>query len=70
VFVGFIALILMSHLHKVMLDQDLYKKMTMKKLLLLLSKLRVQHINDQRILFPLTKEHKAIYKAFAVKEPV
>jgi hypothetical protein len=70
VFVGFIALILMSHLHKVMLDQDLYKKMTMKKLLLLLSKLRVQYINDQRILFPLTKEHKAIYKAFAVKEPV
>lgn len=70
VFIGFIALILMSHMHKVMLDQRLYKKMTMKKLLLLLSKLRVQHINDQRILFPLTKEQKAIYKAFSVKEPV
>jgi len=70
VFIGFIALILMSHLHKVMLDKDLYKNMTMKKLLLILSKLRVQHINGQRILFPLTKEQKAIYKAFAVKEPV
>lgn len=70
VFIGFIALILMSHLHKVMLDQDLYKKVTMKKLLLILSKLRVQLINGQRILFPLTKEQKAIYKAFAVKEPV
>lgn len=70
VFIGFIALILMSHLHKVMLDKGLYKNMTMKKLLLILSKLRVQHINGQRILFPLTKEQKAIYKAFAVKEPL
>jgi len=33
-------------------------------------KLRVQHIHDQRILFPLTKEQKTIYKAFAVKDPV
>nr|WP_080752165.1 IS1634 family transposase [Bradyrhizobium japonicum] len=70
VFIGFIALILMSHLHKVMLDKGLYRNMTMKKLLLTLSKLRVQHINSQRILFPLTKEQKAIYTAFAVQEPV
>ncbi|WP_042315273.1 hypothetical protein [Desulfofarcimen acetoxidans] len=69
VFIGFIALILMCHLHKVMLNKDLYKNMTMKKLLLILSKLRVQHINGQCILFLLTKQ-KAIYKAFAVKEPV
>lgn len=70
VFIGFLALILLSHLHKVMLDKELYKSMTMKKLLLILSKLRVQHINGQRILFPLTKEQKTIYKAFAVKDPV
>ncbi len=70
VFIGFIVLIFLSHLHKVMLDKGLYKAMTMKKLLLILSKLRVQHINGQRILFPLTKEQKAIYKAFAIKEPV
>ena len=70
VFIGFVALILMSHLHKVMLDQDLYQRMTMKQLLLTLSKLRVQHIHGQRILFPLTKEQKAIYKAFGVKDPV
>lgn len=30
----------------------------------------IQDINGQRILFPLTKEQKAIYKAFAVSEPV
>lgn len=69
VFIGFVALILMFHLHKVMLDKDLYKSMTMKKLLLTLSKLRVQHIHGQRILFSLTKQ-KAIYKAFAVNEPM
>lgn len=45
VFIGFIALILLSHIHKVMMDKDLYKRMTMKKLLLHLSKLREQHIN-------------------------
>ena len=61
VFIGFIALILMSHLHK---------RMTMKKMILILTKLRVQHIQDQRILFPLTKEQKVIYKAFDIKEPV
>lgn len=61
VFIGFIALILMSHL---------YKRMTMKKMLLILTKLRVQHIQGQRILFPLTKEQKVIYKAFDIKEPV
>ena len=70
VFIGFIALILLSHLHNVMLDQNLYKQMTLKKLLLTLAKLRVQHIHGHRILFPSTKEQKAIYKAFGVKEPM
>lgn len=70
VFIGFVALILMSHLHKVMLDKGLYKHMTMKKLLLVLSKLRVQHVSGQRILYPLTKEQKVIYKAFDVMQPV
>lgn len=70
VFIGFIALILMSHIHRIMLDKGLYKQMTMKKLLLTLSKLRIQEINGERILFPLTKEQKLIYKAFDVNEPV
>jgi len=69
-FVGFLALILLSQIHKVMHDQGLYKKMTMKKLLMTLSKLRVQEINGTRILFPLTREQKGIYKAFGVDEPV
>jgi transposase len=69
-FVGFLALILLSQIHKVMQDQGLYKIMTMQKLLMTLSKLRVQEINGTRILFPLTLEQKSIYKAFSVDEPV
>jgi hypothetical protein len=69
VFIGFISLILLSHIHKVMLEKDLYMKMTMKKLLMTISKLRIQEINSTRILFPLTKEQKSIYKAFGVAEP-
>lgn len=53
-----------------MLDQALYKKMTLKKLLMTLAKLRVQTINGTRILFPLTKEQKNIFKAFGVDEPI
>ena len=70
VFVGFLSLILMSQIHKVMLDHKLYKKMTMKKLLMTLAKLRVQVINGTRILFPLTKEQREIYKSFNVPEPM
>jgi transposase len=69
-FIGFIALILMSYLHTVMSDKALYKKMTIKKMIMTLSKLKTQNINGSRILFPLTKEQKIIYKAFSVIEPV
>ena len=69
-FVSFISLILLSQIHRTMLEQDLYRKMTMKQMLLTLAKLRLQEINDVRILFPLTKEQRKIFKAFDVKEPV
>lgn len=69
-FVGFLALILLSQIHNVMLDQNLYRTMTMKKLLMTISKLRVQYINGVRILFPLTKQQKLIFKAFGVDLPM
>ena len=70
VFVGFIALILTSHIHRVMLENDLYKSMTMKELMNNMKKLRTQVINGKRILFPLTKKQKKIYELFKVKHPV
>lgn len=70
IFVGFISLILAACIHKVMLEKNLYQKMTMKKLLITLAKLRIQVVNGTRILFPLTKSQSEIYKAFNIKEPV
>jgi transposase len=70
VFVGFISLILLSSIHGVMMDKGLYGKMTMKKLILTLSKLRLQIVKGARIMFPVTKEQRQIYEAFGFQEPV
>ncbi|TYT74719.1 IS1634 family transposase, partial [Desulfobotulus mexicanus] len=68
-FVGFLALILLSKIHYTMLQEKLYCKMTMKELLLTLSKLRRQEIKGTKILFPLSRLQMTIFKAFGVKEP-
>ena len=70
VFVGFVSLILLSAIHNTMVDKKLYKKMTMKKLILTLSKLRLQIVKGVRILFPVTKEQRGIYEAFNVLQPM
>ena len=66
IFIGFIALIFTAHIHKIMLDRDLYRTMTMKKLIKALESLRVQYIKGNRILFPLTKTQKTIFDAFGI----
>jgi len=48
----------------------MYKKMTLKQLLHMLSRHRIQQINGTRIIYPATKEQRNIYKAFNVEEPV
>ena len=68
-FVGFIALIIMSEINRVMLNEGLYRNMTMRQLFLNLAKLRVQYVNGTRILFPVTKTQREIYKAFDVELP-
>ena len=68
-FVGFIASVIMSNINKVMADMDLYKKYTMKELLRILAKLRIQEINGQSIISPLTKEQRILYQAFDVTIP-
>jgi transposase len=70
VFVGFISLILLSAIHNVMTDKKLYSTMTMKKLILTLSKLRVQVVKGVRILFPVTKKQRDIYEAFDAQIPM
>lgn len=68
-FVGFLASILMAEINKTMARYDLYKNYTMKEMLNLLAKLRVQDINGRRILYPVSKEQRIIYEAFEVELP-
>jgi transposase len=69
IFLGFIALILIAHLHNVMLSADLYKTYTMKELIRHLEKLKIQYISDNKILYPLTSIQKRIFKAFDIDIP-
>ncbi|HCB30298.1 MAG TPA: IS1634 family transposase [Acinetobacter lwoffii] len=68
-FVGFIASVMMSSINKVMTEKALHQKYTMKELLQVLAKQRIQEINDQRIISPLTKEQRNIYEAFEITMP-
>jgi hypothetical protein len=70
VFVGFIALIMISHIHNVMLKKDLYKNMTKLELIRHMEKIRVQYIKSDRILFPVSKIKKTILDAFGGKYPL
>ena len=69
-FIGFLGLIIMSGIHKVMLEKELYDKMTMKKMIKTLEKLKIQYINDDRILYPVTKAQKEIFEAFNLEQPL
>ncbi|NOQ21818.1 MAG: hypothetical protein GQ565_04095 [Candidatus Aegiribacteria sp.] len=54
---------------KDVVEKGLYKTMTMKDLIKTMEKLRTQVIDGRRILFPLTKRQKEIFKAFDVQPP-
>ncbi|GHV42631.1 hypothetical protein FACS1894187_25000 [Synergistales bacterium] len=60
----------MSHLHNVMLSNELYKSFTMSELIQELAKLKVQYISGNRILYPLTATQQSILRAFDVDIPV
>jgi len=67
IFIGFIALILTAHIHKVMTDKNLYRALTMKKLFKSLESLKVQYIKGNCIMFPVSKMQKTIFDAFGLK---
>jgi transposase len=70
VFIDFIALIILSHIHNGMLEKGLYKTMTKLELIRHMEKLRVQYIKGDRILFPIAKIQKTILDAFGIKYPL
>lgn len=69
-FVSFISLILLSYIHNVMVEKNMYRDFTLKELIHHLEKLRVQYISGERILYPLTKIQKRIFEDFNMKLPV
>jgi len=70
IFIGFVALIIMAHIHKIMASNDMYEYTTLAKMLKTLERLRVQYVNGDRILFPLTAEQKDIFKKFGISAPL
>ena len=67
IFVGFIALIITAHIHKVMSENRMYTTWTMKKMIKTLERLKVHYIKNDRIVSPLTKEQREIFEAFKIK---
>ena len=68
-FVAFLSLTLISYIHKIMKEKDLYRKMTMEKLFMIMSKLKKTAINGQHILRPITKEQNDLFSAFSISRP-
>jgi len=66
IFIGFVALIMLSEIHNVMLEHNFYRKWTMKQFLRVIGKRRVQKIGDIRVESPLTKEQREICSAFGL----
>lgn len=65
-FIGFVASVIMSSINRVMATKNLYRKYTMKEMLRTLAKLRIQEINNQCILAPVTKEQRIIFESFNI----
>jgi hypothetical protein len=53
-----------------MKEKGLYRKMTMEKMFITLSKLKKVTVNGQDILRPLTKEQRDIFIAFGFPRPL
>jgi transposase len=69
-FVAFIALIISSHIHKVMREKQLYKHMSFDKLLNILAKLKVAYVKGKMVLRPLTMDQKLIFDCFGIEHPL
>ena len=69
-FLSFIAMLLISTLHQRMKQAGLYRQYTMHELLLKVRKLHIAWLNGKRIMQPLTKEQKQIFKELGFHEPV
>lgn len=68
-FIIFISQIVYCYIYKIMSENNKFKKMTIKKLLKQLQKLRSYIVLDQKHLMPLTKSQKLIFDWFNFDYP-
>ena len=69
-FIGFVSLALLQGIHKIMSKKNLYAKMTMKKLMLSLSELKLLTVENKPVLLEMTREQRDIFRAFGIREPL
>ncbi len=68
-FCSFIALILECAFDRVLDENDLHKKYTIKKLILELSHIKYGEVLGKKVIAPLSKEQRNIFKVFEMKAP-
>jgi transposase len=70
VFISFLSLLLLSHIHKVMTTNQIYKNLTLKQLLKKLSVIKAQVYQNKIIISPLSKTQRTIFQNFNCPLPV
>jgi transposase len=71
IFIAFIALILLSEIHKTMSDKEFYERgFTITHVLRTLAKLKMHTINGVKIISPTTKEQQLFFDAFGIAQPL
>jgi transposase len=68
-FIIFISLIFLSYVHRVMIENDLYKNYTMKELFKIMEKHKTVQLKGVCQLLPATATQKRIYSAFGLSTP-
>jgi transposase len=68
-FISFIAHIILCHINKVMQDNDLYSRYTLKELLKKLNTIVMKTIKNNTFLNELTSAQKEIFKIFDISAP-
>jgi transposase len=69
IFISFLSLVLISFIHKTMMDNELYSKYTLKEVIDILESLHVIKIKNNVLLEPLSSEQKLIYDSFNIVKP-
>jgi transposase len=69
IFIIFIALILESHIQKILNNRKLKIKIPIKKLFKILNKIKEQTINGKKIIGTITKEQRSLLKDFKIPIP-